>query len=339
MPAVAFLPKEYQPFAYRLESVDNSFRLTQLDYRYEKPDFDSENTLGKLTFKESSAWESKDEDGTLLYYFNDDIPTLIMAHREAIADAGFDEIDKDQLLADVAEGYVGETGEILRQTPFKLSGYPALCFENTWTDEDLPVAMSLFCYMFIIDDEYYYFGCGEPFLVGESCKRLLPDMLKDFKVGEEASTKSKDSKADDKSADASKTDTSKADASKTDATKTKEATPAKEPAKKTGHPTKDDLLGKVFSQTMTATLTGIEDPSQVYSGSETLPDFLFTADMVAAYNESNGTYSYTETQNGETTTMSMTFSYNADGKIAYSGPVSITAAQFTGTGTVTGVEK
>ena len=33
------------------------------------------------------------------------------------------------------------------------------------------------------------------------------------------------------------------------------------------------------------------------------------------------------------------FTYNADGKIAYSGPVSITAAQFTGTGTVTGVEK
>lgn len=356
MPTIAFQPKEYYNYAFRIETVDNSFRLTQLDYRFEDPRLDNDRTYGRLTFKDSSSWDSKMVDDSLMYYTSDDMPAIIMGHVEPVTKA-FDEISEEDYLADLASEYVDSADEIITKEPFEFEGYPALCFENTWTDEDLPMPMSLYCYMFIVDDEYYYFGCGEPYLIGESSKRILPAMLKDFSVGDDSAAESakEDKKDKDKDKDNKDKETKdKETKDNKDTAKSEEkaseeapaqapAEPAPEPAPEPAapareFPTRDELLGKVFSETGTITVTGKNNEGS-FSDTQALPDFLMTADMLVNYNEATGVTSFSMDQNGESYATTMRFTFGADGKISYTGSISVDAPQYTGEGTIYGSER
>ncbi len=327
MPTMAFIPAEYQLEPYRLETVDSSFRLTQLDYAFEKPEFDTERTYGRLTYMEPSSWEPTCTEDTLFYYIFDGIPAIMMGHFEKVKDTGFDELGSEAILMDLAESYVNEGDSIIRKQSFKFHGYPALCFETTWTRDDLPMPMSMFCYMFIVDDEYYFYGSQEPFLVGESVKRILPELLSDVKVEDVSAEKTEEKKAEDKKTEDKKTEDKKAEETKPAAAKTEE--------KKPTVPTKAEILGKVFTQSITADFVGKEN-NETFSDSTDLPDTLFTADLLAGYDESTGKVTLHDNSNEMIMTMNLTFSYDGSGNVVYSGPLAIDAAEYIASGTVSG---
>jgi hypothetical protein len=354
LPGIAFLPREYQNRPYRLESYDNSYRLTQLDYFFEEPYFDTERTYGRITYMEPSSWDPQLTEDTLFYNVFDKIPAVVLAHYETVRDSGFDEIDDNGILSELASSYAKDGSGILKKESYKLKGNAALRFETTWKDEDLPMPMCMYCYMFIIDDEYYFYGTQEPYLVGESVKRSLERMLDNMKIGEASeeseaeekkdaktskndkeSNKTKDNKeaAKEGSGEGSKTKDSTDTKQKEQKAEVKEETQAQE--KKSGVPPKSEIQGKTFTQNLSATFVGKEN-NETFTDSEALPNIVVTAGDLANYDEASGRVTLHENQNGMIMTMVMTFSYDASGNVVYSGDVAIDDPQFIASGTVNG---
>ena len=331
MPGIAFLPREFQYRPYRLESYDNTFRLTQLDYVFREPVYNTERTYGKITYKEPSAWKPELTEDTLYYRAFDNLPAVILAHHEKVKESGFDEINNDDsILSELASSYVQDGGEILSKQSFKLNGYSALRFETTWEDEELPMPICMYCYMFIVDDEYYYFGTQEPYLVGESVKRALEEMLKNIEVSEASSEEPSKEDKDKETKEAG-------DNTKEKDTKAEEAADDKAAAdeKKNKVPTKAEIQGKTFTQSITANFVGKEN-NETYTESEDLPDTIVTAQDLAKYDESTGRVTIHENENGMIMTMVLTFSYDSSGRIVYSGDLAIDDPRFIASGTVSG---
>ena len=334
MPGIAFLPREFQYRPYRLESYDNTFRLTQLDYVFREPVYNTERTYGKITYKEPSAWKPELTEDTLYYRAFDNLPAVILAHHEKVKESGFDEINNDDsILSELASSYVQDGGEILSKQSFKLNGYSALRFETTWEDEELPMPICMYCYMFIVDDEYYYFGTQEPYLVGESVKRALEEMLKNIEVSEASS---EEPSKEDKDKETKETKEA-GDNTKEKDTKAEEAADDKAAAdeKKNKVPTKAEIQGKTFTQSITANFVGKEN-NETYTESEDLPDTIVTAQDLAKYDESTGRVTIHENENGMIMTMVLTFSYDSSGRIVYSGDLAIDDPRFIASGTVSG---
>ncbi len=331
MPGIAFIPREFQYRPYRLESYDNTFRLTQLDYVFREPVYNTERTYGKITYKEPSAWNPELTEDTLYYRAFDNLPAVILAHHEKVKESGFDEINNDDsILSELASSYVQDGGEILSKQSFKLNGYSALRFETTWEDEELPMPICMYCYMFIVDDEYYYFGTQEPYLVGESVKRALEEMLKNMEVSEASSEEtSKEDK--DKETKEAGDDTKEKDSKAEEAADDKAAADEK----KNKVPTKAEIQGKTFTQSITANFVGKEN-NETYTESEDLPDTIVTAQDLAKYDESTGRVTIHENENGMIMTMVLTFSYDSSGRIVYSGDLAIDDPRFIASGTVSG---
>lgn len=128
-------------------------------------------------------------------------------------------------------------------------------------------------------------------------------------------------------------DTQKADTPEDPATQAPPEAPAK-----TGVPTKDEILGKIFTQAISATFVAKEN-GETFSDAADLPDVVMSADVMAGYNEANGSVALSETSQDMVMNMVLTFSYDANGRIVYSGPVNMDAADFTATGTVSGYLK
>ncbi len=341
-PSMAFQPKDYQKYAFRLESVDNNFRLTQTDYTVSIPEFDQDETFMNITYKMPSVWKKDDsESGHYYRYPEDTLSSFVMYNYIENPDSGFDEINADKILSDLADSYVGEKDQLLRKQPFKLAGYPALCFEMAFTPDGFPIPLTMFCYMFIVDNTYYFYGVTEPYLVGETSKQLLSKLLSDIKVADssaatkaDADTKGK-SDAKDASAEASTKDS--ASTEKAAEAPTAAAEPAKEEAKKPAHPPKSDIENKIFTQHMKGKISGEKDGQMMtFDADEELPINAITSDMLTDYNEATGTSTVTVPIDGVSTTMTFTFSYDSNGNIVYSAPLTYTTPQYSFTGSLSG---
>ena len=331
MPSMAFQPKDYQKYAFRLESVDNNFRLTQIDYTVSMPEFDTEETFMNIAYKIPSVWTKDDsESGHYYRYPEDTLSSFVMYNYIENAKSGFDEIDADKVLSELADSYADEGDEVLRKQSFKLGGYPALCYEMAFIPDGFPIPLTMFCYMFIVEDQYYFYGVTEPYLIGETSKQLMSKMFADIKYVEGTAAPTSETKPQDSTTEASGKDSAApADTAKTEAAQTETAKPA--------HPTKAELEGKVFTMHMKATFTGEKNGETVsFEDEGELPVFLMTSDMIANYSEETGTCSTTYDMEGTPMALTFTFSYNSSGNIVYSAPFTYTSTEFTAIGTVTG---
>ena len=113
--------------------------------------------------------------------------------------------------------------------------------------------------------------------------------------------------------------------------------PVQEPVK-SGVPTKEEILGKIFTQSLSATFVGKEN-GETFSDAADLADVVMSADVMAGYNEATGSVTLSETSEGMVMNMVLTFAYDPSGRIVYSGPVNMDATDFTATGTVSGYMK
>ena len=357
MPSMAFQPKDYQKYAFRLESVDNNFRLTQTDYTVAMPEFDTDETFINITYKIPSVWTKDDsESGHYYKYPEDTLSSFIMYNYIENPKSGFDEIDDDKVLSDLADSYAGENDEVLRKQPFKIGGYPALCFEMAFTPDGYPIPLTMFCYMFIVEDQYYFYGVTEPYLVGETSKQFLSKMFQDLKLsdgkaaadaGKDKSSTDKDASTTESSKDSATAEASKDTSSKTDSASTENAaapaeTAAAEPAKaeeaKPAHPPKSEIEGKVFTQHAKMKLTGEVNGEMMTIEDETdLPIILITPDIVANYDQSTGVSTCTLDMEGIPTSVTFTFSYDSSGNVVYkTATFSYTTAQYTASGVMSG---
>ena len=354
MPSMAFQPKDFQKYAYRLESVDNNFRLTQVDYTVSIPEFDQDEAFINITYKMPSVWTRDSSESGHYYRFPEDtLASFVMYNYIENANSGFDEVSPENILSDLADSYVADGDEVVRKQSFKLAGNPALCFEMAFLPDGFPIPMTMFCYMFIVENQYYFYGITEPYLVGETSKKLLADLLSDVKYTAEGSdgsaTKadattdsSKDAKetTDASSASSEKTDTSSAE--KTTAAADNTATePAKAEAEKPAHPPKSEIEGKIFTQHAKLKLTGdVNGETKTFEDEEDFPVMLVTSDMVANYDEATGVSTCVIDMEGVPTNFTFTYSYNSKGNIVYvTAPFSYTTTQYTASGVLSGTRQ
>ena len=362
MPSMAFQPKDFQKYAFRLESVDNNFRLTQVDYIVSIPKFDQDESFINITYKMPSVWTKDDSENGHYYRFPEDtLASFVMYNYIENANSGFDEVDPDSILSDLADSYVDEGDEVLRKQSFKLAGNPALCFEMAFTPDGFPIPLTMFCYMFIVENQYYFYGITEPYLVGETSKTLLANLLSDVKYTAEG-TETAEAKADastEASSEASKDEkeaSTKTDSKseKTDSTSTKTDSassenttaaadntatePAKTEAERPAHPPKSEIEGKIFTQHAKMKLTGeVNGETKTFEGEEDFPVILITSDIMANYNESTGVTNCTLEMEGIPVSVTFTFSYDSNGNITYvTAPFSYTTAQYTAEGVMSG---
>ncbi len=320
MPTVSFTPKEFSNHAYRMETLDNSSRLTQVDYLLNADKLSADKDYDSISFKIAIEWREVEHDDTLFYYLNDETISFIMIHSEEKKEAEFEGMDDDKILLEYANEYMKNT-KVITKEPTKIKGYPALLLVTTYESDDTGVPMSLYSYLIMVDDDYYYVGYVEPYLTGDTGRDAITDLVGTIRKNESAdasSEKKDDTKtADDSNKDAdNKTDTD----SKKDSDKTKE----EEKTVKTGIPPLADLAG-LYDVTMTITRPdGTSD-------TETLKDSYFGMNELSAYNESNGTMTL---DLGGGLMASLTFSYNSKGKVVFSGLMS----DGVNAGTVSGVQ-
>ena len=314
IPVVSFLPKEFSNHAYRMETLDNSFRLTQIDYLLDKYKLATEREYGTISFKIPIELREVETDDTLFYYFGDDVVGFLMLHNEAKQEAEFEGMDDDKILLEYANEYMKNT-KVLEKEPTKIKGYPALRLVTTFENDDLNMPMALYSYIIMVDDTYYYFGMTEPYLPGETGKELITDMvgtIKKLDSAEAATEKKEESKKEE---DSKKEDETK----KESETKTEE-----EKTVKTGIPPLADLAG-LYDVTMTIT-----KPDGT-TESETLKDSYFGMNELSAYNATNGSMNL---DLGGGLIASMTFSYNSKGKVVFSGILT----DGTNSGTISGIQ-
>ena len=342
LPSMAFQTKEYSKYAYRLETVDNNFRLTQIDYTVTMPEFDQDETFRQIAYKIPSTWKKDDsESGHYYRYPEDTLSSFVMYNYIENPTGGFEEIDPDKILSELADSYAGEDDAVLRKQPFKLAGYPALCFEMAFTPDGFPIPLTMFCYMFIVENEYYFYGATEPFLVGETSKQIMSGLLSDLKYVDSAGDASKKAEAEKKTETETAKDTEKCKDTETAAAKETEPAPAPAPAEspKPAYPPKSEIQGKVFTQHLKGSLTGEKDGEMVTIEQEDdLPVFIFTDDMLANYSEETGTCSYSDqVEPGVPVTLTFHFSYDSSGNISYTvDTFSYTTSQYTATGSMSG---
>ncbi len=354
MPSMAFQPKDFQKYAYRLESVDNNFRLTQVDYTVSIPEFDQDETFMNITYKMPSVWTRDSSESGHYYRFPEDtLASFVMYNYIENANSGFDEVAPENILSDLADSYVADGDEVVRKQSFKLAGNPALCFEMAFLPDGFPIPMTMFCYMFIVENQYYFYGITEPYLVGETSKKLLADLLSDVKYTAEGSDGSA-TKADastDSSKDAKETtEAASASSEKTDTSSTEKTTaaadntatePAKAEAEKPAHPPKSEIEGKIFTQHAKLKLTGdVNGETKTFEDEEDFPVMLVTSDMVANYDEATGVSTCVIDMEGIPTNFTFTYSYNSKGNIVYvTAPFSYTTAQYTASGVLSGTRQ
>ncbi|MBQ5954720.1 MAG: hypothetical protein IJP84_11180 [Lachnospiraceae bacterium] len=354
MPSMAFQPKDFQKYAYRLESVDNNFRLTQVDYTVSIPEFDQDETFMNITYKMPSVWTRDSSESGHYYRFPEDtLASFVMYNYIENANSGFDEVAPEDILSDLADSYVADGDEVVRKQSFKLAGNPALCFEMAFLPDGFPIPMTMFCYMFIVENQYYFYGITEPYLVGETSKKLLADLLSDVKYTAEGSdgTATKADAITDSSKDAKETtDASSASSEKTDTASTEKTTaaadntatePAKAEAEKPAHPPKSEIEGKIFTQHAKLKLTGeVNGETKTFEDEEDFPVILITSDIVANYDEATGVSTCVIDMEGIPTNFTFTFSYNSKGNIVYvTAPFSYTTAQYTASGVMSGTRQ
>ena len=354
MPSMAFQPKDFQKYAYRLESVDNNFRLTQVDYTVSIPEFDQDETFMNITYKMPSVWTRDSSESGHYYRFPEDtLASFVMYNYIENANSGFDEVAPEDILSDLADSYVADGDEVVRKQSFKLAGNPALCFEMAFLPDGFPIPMTMFCYMFIVENQYYFYGITEPYLVGETSKKLLANLLSDVKYTAEGSdgTATKADAITDSSKDAKETtDASSASSEKTDTASTEKTTaaadntatePAKAEAEKPAHPPKSEIEGKIFTQHAKLKLTGeVNGETKTFEDEEDFPVILITSDIVANYDEATGVSTCVIDMEGIPTNFTFTFSYNSKGNIVYvTAPFSYTTAQYTASGVMSGTRQ
>ncbi|MCR5502830.1 MAG: hypothetical protein K6F53_07460 [Lachnospiraceae bacterium] len=318
LPLVSFVPNAFTATAYRIEKLDGSFRLTYPDTYFQMPEFKEEKTIGNLTYKEPEGWEIKSEDkesGTI-YMPDFDAPEILLMNAIELPKGTFDETSEEELLKEIADYYAGEE-EAVNKEAFKLKGKNALRFEMTMEEDGIPCPIDLYSYIIIDGDVFYYVGVGEPYLVGEANKAFMEELADTFEFGKTADNA--DAQTDDKKdADADQTKEGAKDTADKDAASEKKV------------PTRAELQSKTFSQYIEATMTY---QGETFTDSEEIGPASFTADDLKQYNEKTGRLDYVLNENGMVMNFSITFSYDKNGKIVYSGPLT---ADFNGEGTATG---
>ena len=315
LPLVSFCPNAYTDVAYRVETPDNEFRLTYPDSYLEVPDLDTVLSKGNMKYKVSNAWSilSDDEDGTILMGNEGDAPQILIVQFEEFPDEVVEGMTDEEILNELAEE-LSSGDEVLRSEPFKIMGREAINYEMSWVDDSMPVPMDLYSYIILGDGGYYFMGIGEPYLIGETNKKIL-GKIADTIIFEDGDVTT--AKADDKREEKAKA-TEAPKTTKEDTKPAEEAKPTEAPAKKSSYPTKSEILGKSFSQYMD--LTFVYNGETMHEAEEIGPAQFYESDL-KGYNESNGTLSYSENMDGIIINCVLQFSYDANGKITYSGPI------------------
>lgn len=182
IPEVSFINSDIYAGFYRMESTDNSYRLSFCDYAVEKNALDSEYTYGEATFKTSSAFKTEESTDTLYIYYSDKIPAFLLAHTDDLTDSAFDKISDDELLETFADVYLESSEKLISRKEVQIGGRKGLICESTFTVEDVSCPMNLYSYMTVIDRRFYYFGNTEPYLSTETFKNILMEVVSDITI-------------------------------------------------------------------------------------------------------------------------------------------------------------
>lgn len=177
LPQIDFIQEDVHSHAYRLESTDNDFRITYVDYILTIPELDSENTYGNFTFSDSTNLVKEQDDNTLFYYFTTKVPAFILIHEEELTDKAYDGLSDERILDIFEEYYTRNSKYIVRKDRVNIGGTQGIVCESSFDNSSMPSSMCLYCYMTIVNRHYYYFGFTQPYLASESLKRFIPAML------------------------------------------------------------------------------------------------------------------------------------------------------------------
>ncbi|WP_026511905.1 hypothetical protein [Butyrivibrio sp. LC3010] len=217
IPRVNFLYDNVIEAAYRLESTDNDFRISYLDYAIGMPDLDTEKTYYGMNFKSSSSFTQKGDSETDYYYFDAQTPAFIMLHAEDLSDPVYKSYSEDTILDTFVSVYTDNNDTVFKNERTNIGGMRCAIVESTFSDEKLPCSMSLYSVMAIANDHCYYLGCTQPYLSTETFKSVIPAMLENVSFQNEADStklnadnegaeKIDEAPADDKTADTAGTD-------------------------------------------------------------------------------------------------------------------------------------
>ena len=336
MPVVSFISDTSLKYSYRLEVPDEDIRLAYTDYALTAPKLSQEEKVGKIKFKEPKKWKKdtdKGEDCEQIVYVaeNQGAYRMFMAYFYEMPEGTFDSIDRNELLESVAESFATD-GTELRKEPVEVLERDGLCVETSFKDETIEFPMDLYSYVFTADDGVYYFGVGDPYLISETGKQLLHDIVDTF-VHDDGTTNKQEKKEE-----AKKEETKKEESKKTEekAEETKKEEPKTQHEAGT-HPTKSELQGKVFSQYVSGTLTDMATGEPI-PYNEKLPNAVISAGDMANYYEPAGTLTYTENDTGMAMGMQLEFFYDFSGKLMYKGKAIIHEAEYMGELDVSGME-
>ena len=332
MPVVTFVPKNAIDHGFRLEVPDNDFRLTYTDYACALPELKNEQKVGSIYFKEPKKW-SKDVDGEQIVYSveQNEAYRMFMAYFYELPEGALDEVDRNELLEEVAKSMASDGTELSKES-VEVLGRDGLCIETSFKDEEAEFPMDLYSYIFAADNGVYYFGTGEPYLAGETGKELLLDIVDTIRrEGEE-------SKKDDKKAETKKEDSKKEDTKKEETKEEESKAESKKTHEAGDHPTKSELQGKVFSMYATGAITDTTTGEQI-TYNDRFDNWKVTAADLASYYEPAGTLTYTDIDDGISMGMQLEVFYDFNGKLMYKGKAIMNDPIYIGELTVTGMEQ
>lgn len=318
-PVITIL-KDVPKYACRIEDMDGKKRITYLDTQWEMKEADKDYTVGSLGFKGVSSWEMEatDEDATFVPLAG--YTGMIALSRFELPDAyaSWKDEEAEDVLDKIAEEYM-EGAEIHEQKKTKAGGLNAIRYITTIADDDYPSEMIM--YVILARDGYYCIMFGEPYLLGTAMSDYEEEFMKSLNSGEPESTPDKEDKKEDKEAPKSDKDKEKDSKNKDEKTETK----------KSGKPSKSEIMGKTFTWHMEGQTVENGEISQV--DQDTVVKF-DSSDM-ANYSEATGETTFYDGETG----FIIDFSYDSKGRIVYSGQASYNSDEISGYANISGREQ
>ncbi|WP_026660997.1 hypothetical protein [Butyrivibrio sp. AC2005] len=302
LPEIDFIQSDIYAHAFRLETSDNDFRISYPDYALEVPALDNENTYGDLTFKDSTKLIKNEDADTLFYYFTPDIPAFMLIHAEKLTGSDYDNMSDEEILDYFEEYYNRNSKYVVRKDRANIGGTQGIVCESSFMDASMPSSMCLYCYMTIIDRNYYYFGFTQPYLASETVKRFIPAMLADAKY--QGSSATPTSQNDD--GPMTEVETEPTTTGNTEPTTSGNTAPKAEDAKKV--PSLQEVIGHY-----TMTIEIISSTGETRK--ETGENVLWTEKELQGYDESTGVCTLVE----DNFVAVITFEYDKDGNIVCHG--------------------
>ncbi len=322
----------------RIETTDDDVRITYLDTRWKAEQNDTDYSLGDFSCKGVSEWEFENnaydessKTGNLIFAPLSGYPGSISVDMRPVPDdyKPADADNTDETLDSLEKMYFEGT-DIKESKSKKIDGMNAkrVCCSFEVKDEDS--YLDSIQYLFTDGDWYCVISFTEPYFIGTNMSEY-EDVFMDTVKLKAGSDTSDDKKTDDKKTEDKKTDDKKSEEKKTDDKKKDDSKDTAKETVKTGAPTKEEIVSKLFTQHMEM---NVLIDGEVVPASEDFTNAYFSASQLEDYDPVTGEATFWDGEMGGI----LTFKYNSTGKITYSGTVSMDYEGTKASGTMSGHE-